>query len=127
MKNKRPHQILIVLFLIFNVFINSAMTAAYFCGKACLHELAYVNDKSIFHMHCSSTECKGCELENGQSTRAINNNRTHNSKVFKSTFIYAALPIQHLTSNTISNFNPFSASGARRSSPIYLNNLTLII
>jgi len=121
---------LIVLLLILGVFTNSALSEACFCGEACLHWLqpnAKIEVNFPFHMRCSEIPCKSCELEKGQTLKAVNSvNQTLNVKILDNAFILSTLLDYHPTYHALENFESFYTRRAIPSSPIYLQNLSIL-
>jgi len=119
---------LIVLLLILGVFTNSALSEACFCGEACLHYLQPdAKTNSPIHMRCSNIPCKSCDLEKGQTLKAANSiNQTFNVKLLDNAFILSTLLDCPPTYHILEFFDSFYTRGAIPSSPVYLQNLSIL-
>jgi hypothetical protein len=72
MKFRKNVSIYVVVFLVAGVLSNSALAERCFCGQTCLHTLQPKSIISvIFHMRCPGTLCKGCNLEESLTLKAI--------------------------------------------------------
>lgn len=120
---------LITLFLILGIFINGLMTEFCFCGQACLRGLqptAKIKVNSLFHSRCPGTLCKSCNLEKGQTLKAVNSTtQTFNVKTFDTRFILPTLPEYPSTNDIFKDFHSFCAYLTVPHSPIYLLKLSL--
>jgi hypothetical protein len=121
---------LIALLLILGVFTNSALSEACFCGETCLHCLqpnAKIKVNSPFHMRCSDIPCKSCELERGQALKAANSvNQTFSAKLLDNALFLFTLLDSPSTSHALVNFESCYTLRAISSSPIYLQNLSIL-
>lgn len=119
---------LIALLLILGVFTSSALSETCFWGDACLHYPQLdAKANSPIHMRCSGIPCKGCELERGQALKAVNSeNQVFDEKLLEN----ALFPVTHrdsaFTSHALRNFEPSDKFRAIPSSPIYLQNLSIL-
>ena len=129
MKYRKIFKISVALFLVLGVFANSALAEACFCGQACFHGLqpkAKIKVNFLFHMRCSGTLCKSCDLEKGQELKAANSaTRTLNVKILD-TAILSTLFDYPSTYHILKDFDTFCARRAIPSSPIYLQNLSIL-
>ena len=130
MEYRKTFKILVALFLVLGVFANSALAEACFCGQACLHGLqskAKIKVNFLFHMRCSGTLCKSCDLEKGQTLKAANSaTRTLNVKTLDTAFILSTLLDYPSTNHIFKDFDSFYACATVPSSPIYLQKLSLL-
>lgn len=127
---RKTFNILVALFLLLAVFTNSAMAGACFCGQACLHSLqpkAKTKVNILFHMLCIGYLCKSCELEKVQTLKAASSS-THklNVKILDTAFIPSTLHDFPSTYHILKNFDSFYTYRAIPSSPIYLQNLSIL-
>ena len=130
MRHRKTFNILVALFLVLGVFANSALAEACFCGQACLHGLqpkAKIKVTFLFHMRCSGIPCKSCDLEKGQTLKAANSAaRTLNLKILDTAFILPTLLDYPSSYHILKDFDSFYACRTVPSSPIYLQNLSIL-
>jgi hypothetical protein len=77
---RRSYKIFLALVLVLGIGANGVLAEACFCGEGCLHGFqnkSVKQVKSLFHNRCSGTNCKGCNIENGQTLKTVS---TDNSK-----------------------------------------------
>lgn len=120
---------LIALLLILGVLTNSALSGACFCGEACLHYLQPdAKATSPIHMRCSGIPCKSCEMERGQTFKAASSvNQTFSAKFLDNElFLLFTLLNSPSTSHALVNFESSYPLRAIPSSPIYLQNLSIL-
>jgi hypothetical protein len=90
---------------------NGALAEACFCGQACSHGLqnkTVKQVKSLFHNRCSGTNCKGCNIENGQTLKTVS---TDNPKgIAKISYRAPAISVLADYSSTIHFFEGFGYS-----------------
>ena len=131
MKMRNTITILIALFLASSIFICSAVTEACFCGSACSHALNLkekANRHFPFHMRCPCHLCESCSLENGQALKAKNKAfQTRYPKPLVSAFIPSELPDDPSIIPVFKNYQSGIVCRALPSSPIYLQQLSLLI
>ena len=127
---RKTFNILVALFLALGVFANSALAEACFCGQACLHGLqpkAKTKINFLFHMRCSGTLCKSCDLENGRTLKAANSaTQTVNVRILDTAFILSTLLVYPSTYHILEDFDSFYACGTVPSSLIYLQKSPLL-
>ena len=130
MRYQRVLNTLIPLSLIFGIFMNGVMADFCLCGQACLHGL---QDKSAgkvnlpFHYRCCGAVCRSCNIETGQTIKAVNTiATTYNVKIFDITTIISVLVEYPSTIHRPKDFGFFYACGAVSSSQIYQQNLPLL-
>ena len=127
---RKTFNILVALFLILAVFANSSMAGACFCGQACLHGLqpkAKIKVIFLFHMLCPGYLCKSCELEKVQTLKAANSaTQKLNVKILDTAFILSTLHDSPSTYHILKDFDSFCTYRAIPSSPIYLQNLSIL-
>ena len=127
---RKTFNISVTLFLVLTVFANSALAEVCFCGQACLHGLqpkAKIKINFLLHMRCSGIPCKSCDLEKGQTLKAANSAaRTLNVKILDTAFILPTLLDYPATYHILRGFDLFYACRAIPSSPIYLQNLSIL-
>jgi hypothetical protein len=117
---------IIVLFLLVGICTNSVMGEACLCGQACRHSLG-VGVNSSFHMRCCGTNCKSCNIEEGQTLKAANAFTTTGSvKIFDTTHIVSVSVDYPAAIHMLKDFAVFYACRTLPSSPIYLQNLALL-
>ena len=123
-------KILVALLLAFGVFANSVLAEACFCGQACPHGLqakAKLKVDFLFHMRCSGTLCKSCDMEKGQKLKAANSaTQTYHVKTFDTVFILPAFLDFPSTYHIPKEFDAFYSYGIIPSSSIYLQNLSIL-
>jgi hypothetical protein len=121
---------MIAMFLVLGVFANSALAEVCFCGEACLHGLqpdAEIKVNFLFHMRCSGIPCKGCQLEKGQTLKAVNSrHQPLNVKILDNALIPSAFLVSPSTCLILRNPCSPSNRGAIASSPVYLQNLSIL-
>jgi hypothetical protein len=126
----RKASYIIVLFLLMGICTNSVMGEVCLCGQACRHSLqskleAGVN--SSFHMRCCGTNCKSCNIEEGQSLKAANTlTPTGSVKILDTTHIISALVDYPAPIHIVKDFGVFYACRTLPSISIYLQNLSLL-
>jgi len=127
---RRKASYIIVLFLLIGIWTNSVMGEACLCGQACRHSLqsklgAGLN--SSFHMRCCGTNCNSCNMEKGQTLKAANTSTpTGGAKILDTTHIIFELADYPASINVLKNFAVFYPGRTLTSSPIYLQNLSLL-
>jgi len=127
---RKTFNILVAVFLFLAVFTNSAMAWACFCGQSCLHDLqpkAKTKVNILFHMLCPGYLCKSCELEKSQTIKAANS-AIHklNVKFHVAAFILSTFDDFPSTNHIFKVFDSFCTCGVIPSSPIYLQNLSIL-
>lgn len=126
----RKASYIIVLFLLMGICTNSMMGEVCLCGQACRHSLqskleAGVN--SFFHMRCCGTNCNSCNIEQGQTLKAVNTyTPTGSVNIFDTTHIIPVLVDYPTISHILKDFGVFYACRTLPSFPIYLQNLSLL-
>jgi len=121
---------IIVFFLVMGICTNSVMAEFCLCGQGCQHSLqckleARVNPS--FHMRCCGTNCKSCNIEEGQTLKAANTfTPTASLKIFDTTHIISVFVDYPSTIHTLRDFRVFYACITLPSFPIYLQNLSLL-
>ena len=130
MGHRKTFNILVALFLLLAVFTNSAMAGACFCGQACLHgpqPKAKTKVDILFHMLCISYLCKSCELEKVKTLKAAGSS-THklNVKILDTAFIPSTLHDSRYIYHIVKDFDSFWTYRSIPSSPIYLQNLSIL-
>lgn len=130
MENRKLIKILTTLFLLLNIFANSAFAEACFCGNPCFDGLYPVSKKKaniLFHMRCMGKLCKSCNLENGQILKAANpTNRMSSVKIFDTESIIVAHSDFPSIYHATENFDSFYICKTIVSPPIYLQNLSIL-
>jgi hypothetical protein len=126
----RKASYIIVLFLLMGFCTKSVIGEACLCGQACRHSLqsksgAGVN--SSFHMRCCGTNCNSCNIEKGQTLKAAHTFKpTGSVKIFDTTHTISVFVEYSATSHTLKDFGVFYPCRTLPSSPIYLQNLSLL-
>lgn len=120
----------VTFFLILCVFANSALAEACFCGQACLKSLKTEEKTKMdvpFHMRCTDPLCKSCDIERGQTLKAVNS-ATHNLKVraLDTDCVLTTLLEYPPMIHTLKDFDSFHAFGTVPVLPIYLQKLALL-
>jgi len=109
---------------------NSVMGEACLCGQGCRHSLQSklgVGVNSSFHMRCCGTNCKSCNIEEGQTLKAANTfTPTASVKIFDTTHAISVFVDYPATIHILKDFGDFYASGPLTSFPIYLQKLSLL-
>ena len=130
MKYRKTFNILVALFLLLAVFANSSMAGACFCGQACVHVLqpkAKAKAKILFHMLCPGSLCKSCDLENGQTLKAANASiHKLDMKIHHNTFILSNIHNYSPAYQIVKEFESICTCRLISSSPIYLQNLSIL-
>jgi hypothetical protein len=125
---QRAFNLFVVFLLIFSVFANSALAETCLCGQTCRHGLqakSKIKTNSLFHMRCSGTLCKSCDLEEGQTYKAANAaTRSFHVKNLNFALILSAFLNHPFTCHIRKGIDSFYAFEAVPSSPIYLQQLS---
>ena len=121
---------IIVLFLLMGICTNSVMSEACLCGQACRQSLQSKVEVKVnfsFHMRCCGTSCNSCNIEKGQSLKAANTfNPTGSVKIFDTPHTISVFVDYPAISHILKDFGIFYACRTLSSSPIYLQNLSLL-
>ena len=122
---------LLALFLILGINTSGMMAEICLCGQACAHGLQKDRSEArvrlLFHKRCSETNCKSCNLENGQTLKAANiSSSDGNFKNFDTAWILSAVVDYPATNRKIKSFRSTYTSVKVLSSPIYLKNLSFL-
>jgi hypothetical protein len=129
MDNINISKIIITSLLIVGILVNSSFAAVCLCGQACSHGLQRKNSmefKLFFHLQCSGTQCKSCDLEKGKSITATNPlGKNYNAKNFDATITLPAHIYCPSAHHTFRELNSFCVLKTTASPPIYLQNLCL--
>ena len=123
---------LLALILILGIYTSGMMAEACLCGQSCSHGLqkdrSEARLKSSFHKRCSETNCKSCNLENGQTLRAANiSSSDGNFRVLDTSWIISVSVDYPSTNDYLSTFCSTYTSLKVASSLIYLKNLSLLL
>ena len=126
---KTPH-ILVIVLLTLNVLTNSAVAEVCFCGEVCLHGFqpnANISANSLFHMRCTGVPCQSCQLEKGQTPKAVNS-RHHwfHTRILDTLFILSPFRGYQSSYDVLESGYSFYDWGAITSSPVYLQNLSIL-
>jgi len=82
---------------------------------------------SPIHMRCSDIPCKSCELERGQTIKAVNSvNQTFSEKLLGNALLLFTLLDSPSTSHAFVNVESDYTLRAISLSPIYLQNLSIL-
>ena len=87
-RKRRSYKIFLALVLALGICANGVLAEACFCGQACSHGLqnkTVKQVKSSFHSRCSGTNCKGCNIENGQTLKTVSIDNTKGITKFSHT------------------------------------------
>ena len=126
----RKASYIIVLFLFMGICTNSVMGEVCLCGQACRHSLQSklgVGVSSSFHMRCCGTNCRSCNIEEGQTLKAANTfTPTGSVKNFDTTHIISGFVDYFATIHILKDCGVFYGSRPLASFPIYLQNLSLL-
>ena len=121
---------LLFILIILGVFANSVLAEACFCGEACLHSFqdkTKTSTPSPFHHRCSGTHCDSCDLEKGQKLKAATSTtQTPNVKILDTAFILSTLFDYPPNYPILKSFDSFCVYEIAPSSPIYLQNLSIL-
>jgi hypothetical protein len=122
---------LLALFLILGIYTSGMMADVCLCGQSCSHGLqkdrSETRGKFLFHKRCSETNCKSCNLENGQTLRAANiSSSDGNFKIFDTAWIASVLVDYPTTNYYLKTISSTYTSVKVLSSPIYLRNLSFL-
>jgi hypothetical protein len=120
------------LLIILGVFANGVMAEACFCGEACLHNFqdkTTASTGSPFHHRCSGTNCKSCNLEDGQTLQATNSSTpTGNLNILDASLIILFLTDYHSDNYAIISFYPHNDAFLKSQFvTIYILNSSLLI
>jgi hypothetical protein len=78
-------------------------------------------------MRCSDIPCKSCELERGQTLKAVNPaNQTYSAKLLDNALFLFTILDSHSTSHALVNVELSYSLRAIPSSPIYLQNRSIL-
>ena len=129
--NLKIFKAFLVLVLLSGIFANNMMAETCFCGEGCSHDFKNnLKEKSHlpFHNHCVGTHCKSCNLEDGQTLKAVHSSSPgSNLKLLDTTLLKFTLSADHLDSHVIRDFTPdIYAFEKVQSLPVYLNNCSLL-
>lgn len=132
LRNLSILRIFLALFLILGVFVNSVMAESCFCGEACLHSFQNKSKTRAsfpFHNRCSGTNCKSCNFEYGQTLKAKNSSTpTDSFKSLELSFVMFFLTNLHFDHHIIEDFSTRLYAFLKfQSSPIYIQNLSLLL
>jgi hypothetical protein len=126
----RKTSYIIVLFLLVGIWTNSVMSEVCFCGQTCQHSLQSrlgAGANSSFHMRCCGTNCRSCNIEEGQTLKAANTlTPTGSVKIFDTIHIISLFVDYPATSHILKDFSFCYACKTLPSFPIYLQNLSLL-
>jgi len=126
----RIFKTLLVIFIILGIFANGVMAEACFCGEACSHSLQVKTTTSTgspFHHRCSGTHCDSCDLEKGQKLKAATPaTQASYVKILDASFILSVLIDYPPTYPIFKGFDSFYVCETAPSSPIYLQNLSIL-
>lgn len=126
---RKRNRFVVALFLLCTVFASNALAGACFCGQACMHGLqskAKIKVNLPFHVRCSGTLCKSCNLEESQTLKAANSAAwTHHVKIIDTAMV-CTLADCPTTYHILNDSNLFSTWRANPSTPIYLQNLSIL-
>ena len=132
LRNVKIFRLFFVQFLIMGLFANSLLPQACFCGEACLHGLqGTANDRQSipFHNRCAGTQCTSCNVEDLQTIKL--SKAAHSKAKLKT--LNAPLILSNFSDHQY-NFNFIKIFSFRlikyvkvQSSPIYLQNLSLLL
>ena len=116
------------ILIILGVFANSALAEACFCGEACFHSFQdKTSTRSPFHHSCSGTHCDSCDLEKGQKLKAATPaTQASYVKILDASFILSVLIDYPPTYPIFKGFDSFYVCETAPSSPIYLQNLSIL-
>jgi hypothetical protein len=122
---------ILALFLILGIYTSGMMAEVCLCGQSCSHGLqkdrSETREKSLFHKRCSETNCKSCNLENGQTLKAANiSSSDGNFKIFDSAWIASVLVDYPTTNHYLKTISSYYTSVKVLSSPIFLRNLSFL-
>jgi hypothetical protein len=130
-RKRRSYKILLVLLLVFGIGANGVLAEACFCGQACLHGLqnkSVKQVKSLFHNRCSGTNCKGCNIENGQTLRTVSiDNSKGIAKIFYTAYAISALADYSSYTHPLEGFGSLLAGVTIPTSPFFQQNSPLLI
>jgi len=121
---------IITLFLLMGICTNSVMGEACLCGQTCQHSLQSklgVGANSSFHMRCCGTNCKSCNIEEGQTLKVANTfTPTGSVKIFDTAHFISVFVDYPAIIHILKDFGVFYACRTLPSFPIYLQNLSLL-
>ena len=130
MRQRRSYKIFIALFLVLGIAANGLLADACFCGQACLHTLQSKSEKQVnplFHNRCNGTNCKGCNIEKGQTLKTVSiTNPTGNAKILHASNVILALVDYLSTTHVFEGFDSFFTCVTIPSSPFYHKNSPLL-
>ncbi len=130
MGHRKTPNILVIVLLVLGVLTNSALAEACFCGEACLHVFqpnANISAKTLFHMRCTDVPCQSCQLEKGQTLKAANSrHHSFHTRILDTLFILSPFLDYQSSYDVLESGYSFHDRGAITSSPVYLQNLSIL-
>ncbi len=130
MRYRNSTIVCVVMLLVLSIFTNNVLAEACLCGQACLHGLrakARTNVHFLFHLRCSDIPCKSCNLEKGQTLKAIRcASLTPNVKIFYNSTGSSSLFNSPCISHFLKDFELVNGLGATPFSPIYIQKNSLL-
>ena len=131
MVKRKIFSILIILFFLPGIFINGVMAEACLCIGPCsfgLQDEIDVKENSPLHSHHASPHCKSCNVEDGQTLKAmVSSTSIGNIKVFDTISIIFIFTDHHYHNYIHKSFVPrLYDYGIVRSLPTYLKNLSIL-
>ena len=129
MRHGKTFNIIISLFVVLGIFVNSSFAAVCLCGQACSHGLQQQNNirpNLLFHLQCSGTQCESCNLEKGGTLKAANVfTKNHNVNDPDATIALSVHITYPSTYHNPEGFGPFYIVENFSGFPVYLQNLCL--
>jgi hypothetical protein len=127
MRKKGIIRVFLALFLILAIHAGGMTAEACFCGQSCSHGLQEGSGARTFHRRCSGNQCKSCNVERGQSLKTANtSSHTGDPKFFDTRCPLSALFDLPSANHFFEDFVSFHAYITLPSSPIYLQNRSLL-
>lgn len=131
MRSLKISKVLLILFLLLGIFANSVMAEICFCGEACSHNFRDNVEKNAnfpSHNHCVGSQCKSCNLEDGQTLKGRSLSSPDVSyKLFDTNLLIFTLPTYYLDNHIIWGFtSDIYAFEKVQSLPLFLNNCSLL-
>ena len=131
MRKRRSYKIFLTFFLVLGIGLNSVLSEACFCGQACLHGFQNISEKqvkSLFHNRCSGSNCKGCNIEKGQTLKTVNTDAPRGiGKISPTALAISALADYSSLTRFFEGFGSLLTGVTIPPSPFFQHNPPLII
>jgi len=132
MKKAMTPRGLLVLFLVVAIHASGITAEVCLCGQSCSHVLQEdaLKEKAdpFFHKRCPGSVCKGCNLEKGQTLKAVTISSSDiDFKASDAPWIASAFADAGSHYRVLNEIAHAHAAAAFPSFPIHLRNLSLLL